>query len=181
MSIYFTSDLHFNHNKEFVWKERGFSSVAEMNEAILKNFNSIVTNEDDLYILGDLMLEDNEKGLELLGQLPGKIHIILGNHDTNSRIKLYKQLPNVIEITYGARIRYHKWSFFLSHYPTLVNNMDGRKMWNISGHTHSNDKFEKADNFIYNVAVDAHSCYPVSIEKIVEDIKAYKEGKNNER
>ena len=30
--LFFTSDWHFNHDREFVWKQRGFSSVDEMNE-----------------------------------------------------------------------------------------------------------------------------------------------------
>lgn len=41
-NTYFTSDTHFGHNKEFVFKERGFNSVEEMNAAIIKNWNSVV-------------------------------------------------------------------------------------------------------------------------------------------
>ena len=37
--IYFSSDLHLNHDKDFIWRERGFSSVEEMNETIVDNFN----------------------------------------------------------------------------------------------------------------------------------------------
>lgn len=29
-NIFITSDLHFNHNKDFIWKKRGFSNVNEM-------------------------------------------------------------------------------------------------------------------------------------------------------
>ena len=31
--IWLCSDWHLNHNKEFIWKARGFESVAQMNEA----------------------------------------------------------------------------------------------------------------------------------------------------
>ena len=30
--IYVTSDLHFGHDREFIWKARGYNSVDEMNE-----------------------------------------------------------------------------------------------------------------------------------------------------
>ena len=30
--IFVTSDLHFGHDREFIWKARGFNSVQEMNE-----------------------------------------------------------------------------------------------------------------------------------------------------
>ena len=39
-NIWLISDTHFNHNKEFVWKARGFNSVEEMNETIIKNVNT---------------------------------------------------------------------------------------------------------------------------------------------
>lgn len=54
--IYFTSDLHFGHNKEFLYKSRGYNSLNEMTEDIILKWNSTVQNEDDVYILGDLML-----------------------------------------------------------------------------------------------------------------------------
>ena len=55
-NIFLTSDLHFGHNKEFIYKVRGFNSIEEMNEAIIERWNSVVNNDDDVYVLGDLML-----------------------------------------------------------------------------------------------------------------------------
>lgn len=75
--IYLTSDTHFCHNKDFLYEPRGFQSIEEHDEAIVKNWNSIVTPDDEVYHLGDVMLNDNTKGLGYLKQLNGKIHIIL--------------------------------------------------------------------------------------------------------
>ena len=80
--IYFTSDLHFGHDKPFLYEPRGFTNIYDMNNAIFRNWNSIVTEEDDVYVLGDLMLNNNEGGIWLIKRLRGRIHIILGNHDT---------------------------------------------------------------------------------------------------
>ena len=96
--IWFSSDLHLMHDRDFVYKPRGFNSVYEMNEQIIKNFNEVVDDGDDLYLLGDLMLNDNVAGMQLLNQLPGRKHIILGNHDTNTRVELYKTGRQVVEI-----------------------------------------------------------------------------------
>lgn len=54
--IYVTSDLHFGHDREFIWKVRGYDSIDSMNIDLVSKWNSIVTNEDDIYVLGDLML-----------------------------------------------------------------------------------------------------------------------------
>ena len=63
--IYFSSDLHLNHNKPFLYEPRGFKDIYEMNEAIINNFHKIITPEDDLYLLGDTMLGNLEAGLHL--------------------------------------------------------------------------------------------------------------------
>ena len=54
--IYVTSDLHLNHDKEFIYAARGYSSVGEMNKDLIAKFNNTVTDEDEVYILGDLCL-----------------------------------------------------------------------------------------------------------------------------
>ena len=61
-NIWFTSDLHFGHDREFVWKARGFENIEDMNKAIVERFNSKVQPEDTVYILGDSMLGDNTVG-----------------------------------------------------------------------------------------------------------------------
>ena len=173
--VFFTSDLHLNHNKDFIWGARGFKSVHEMNYAILDNFSKIVDWDDDLYILGDVLLGDNEVGIDYLSFIPGKKHIILGNHDTDTRRKIYEnRVYKTDVIGYADVFKYGKRRFYLSHYPTMTGNYDDKDKlatWNLSGHTHSKDKFQYFPQNIYNVAVDAHDCKPVEIEQIIEDIK----------
>jgi calcineurin-like phosphoesterase family protein len=171
--IYVSSDLHFGHDKDFIYAARGFSSIDEMNAAIVDRFNSVVSPTDDLYLLGDTMLGDLENGISLLKQLNGKIHILWGNHCTNNRRKAIAECPNVVEVVgYATMLKYRKFHFYLSHYPTLTANNDDDKPLKqrvlcLAGHTHSKEKFEPCGS--YNVAVDAHDCYPVSIDEIIED------------
>lgn len=61
MKIWLSSDYHLNHDKEFIWKARGFKSVEEMNEAIITRNNELVSPEDTLIICGDLMLGGADK------------------------------------------------------------------------------------------------------------------------
>ena len=42
--IYLTSDLHFNHDREFIYKPRACESVHEMNGILITNFNEIVSD-----------------------------------------------------------------------------------------------------------------------------------------
>ena len=172
--IFFSSDYHFGHDKEFLWGPRGLPSMFANSQAIVGNHNAIVKDEDDVYVLGDLMLGDNEYGLQMIKSLKGKLHIILGNHDTDTRIKLYEQLLNVVEITYAKVIKIGKQHYFLCHYPTMTANYDDKPyhnhMINLYGHTHQQTNFYNNNPFMYHVGVDSHDCYPVSIEQINKDI-----------
>ena len=173
--IYFTADLHIGHDKDFIWEERGFSSVEEHDKEILKRWNEVVKPEDTVYILGDLALGQNENEWDnVFYNLNGNIFFIQGNHDTNRRISIYQVRYIMNYIGAASFWKYKKKGFYLSHYPTLVTNGDDKKfLWNLSGHTHSKNKFEYGQYHVYNVAVDAHNCYPVSIEEIIKDIKNY--------
>ena len=65
-NIWFTSDLHLGHDRDFVWGARGFNTLEEMEQAIVERINSKVQPEDYVYLLGDSMLGDLEHGFELL-------------------------------------------------------------------------------------------------------------------
>ena len=66
MGIYLTSDLHLGHDKDFIYKPRGFNSVDKANESIISNWNSIINEDDLVYVLGDLTLGDIETNIKLI-------------------------------------------------------------------------------------------------------------------
>ena len=173
--IWFSSDLHLNHNKSFVYEPRGFANIYNMNETVIKNFHSLVKPEDDLYLLGDIFLGQLESGIKLFNQLPGKIHLIWGNHCTDNRKIAMSECHNVVELVgYAGILKHGHYRFYLSHYPTLTANFDINKPLKqrtlcLAGHTHSKEIFEPCGS--YNVAVDAHNCYPVSIDEIIDAYK----------
>lgn len=180
--IYFTSDLHFGHNKEFLYKSRGYNSLNEMTEDIILKWNSTVQNEDDVYILGDLMLTDSPEIHNQIKSLKGRLHIICGNHDTERRIKLYHTFPNIVEVAYAKPFKYGKYHFWLSHYPTITSSDDKKKfskhLINLYGHTHQSFSpfYYSVVAYIpwmYNVGLDCHHNQVVSIEQIIVDCKEF--------
>ena len=173
--IFATSDLHFCHNREFIWGARGFKSIEEHDAEIIKRWNEVVTAEDDVYILGDLMLGDNAHGIQCLSQLNGKLHILTGNHCTAARQKLYHTLENMVEFCGCATtIKYKKKQLYLSHYPTITSNMEAnphQAVFNLYGHTHQTTNFYNGQPFMYHVGVDSHNCYPVLLDDVITEIK----------
>ena len=177
--IWLTSDLHLFHNKDFIYEPRGFVSVEDMNETIERNWNDMVHDDDDIYILGDLMVGgkafNNEAGMEIVRRLKGKKRIIIGNHDTATRIKLYQRETSIVDIQYAMMMRYKGRSLYLSHYPTFTANLEHEEpeQWiiNFFGHTHSKERFYEGIPFMYNVALDAHDNRPVLLDDALQEIK----------
>lgn len=52
--IYLISDLHLDHKNIIKYCNRPFSSVEEMNGAIIDNWNEVVKESDFVYLVGDL-------------------------------------------------------------------------------------------------------------------------------
>lgn len=175
--IWFTSDLHFCHDREFIYGPRGFKSVHEMNDTIIKNFNDTVAWDDDLFILGDCFLNNNEEGMKLMRRLPGQKHIIWGNHDTDARQKLMSQEFDCAG--YASMLKHKGYHFYLSHYPTITSNCDEDKplkhrVINLCAHSHTQDKFsDMGKGLIYHVELDAHHNCPVLIDNIIMDIEKF--------
>lgn len=183
--IYLTSDLHFGHNKSFVYEPRGFTSVAEMNEAIITNWNQTVQDNDEVYVLGDMMLSDDNDGIKCIKSLNGRLHIIRGNHDSDRRIELYQNCYNVLDVQNSAYLHYQGLHFYLSHYPSLTSNFDYDKplkarLLNLCGHTHTTEVFGDWDQYnapIYHCEVDAHNYTPISIDSIIAEIYHHQNSK----
>lgn len=174
-NIFFTSDLHFCHDRGFIYEPRGFSNIAAHDAAIIDNFNHIVDDEDDLYILGDLMLNDNVLGIKCLNSLPGRKHIILGNHDTDARAKLYSDIRGFVDMKWADMVKINGYNFFLCHYPTMTFNMDAEKplncmVINLFGHTHQKTNFYQDMPIAYHVGVDSHDMKPVAFDEVISDI-----------
>lgn len=174
--IFLTSDPHMGHDREFIWKPRGYESVSTMNISQVQKWNGIIEDDDDVYVLGDVMLGD-ASNIEFIKQLKGRIHIVLGNHDTAAREKMYRELPNVVEVAeVGIRLKYKKHHFVLTHYPMMTGNLEKESLkqmsLNLYGHTHQTSNFYNDMPFMYHVGVDSHDGYPVLLDDIIEEMYA---------
>ena len=53
---FFTSDLHLGLKNIIIFCNRPFKNVHDMNRSLVKNWNSVVTNNDTVYVLGDVFV-----------------------------------------------------------------------------------------------------------------------------
>mgnify|MGYP003640815280 CR=1 FL=1 len=170
---YFTADLHIGHTNIIKMCNRPFENTDEMKQALIKNNNEIVTDNDDVWDLGDVAFKCSAwEVAETLNQFNGKRHIILGNHDKSLR-KAYKKglLKDMIrrgklEIIGGEEgindntistykmISIDEHKVFIGHYALRTWPSAFRGTIHLYGHSHSNlSDFHKS----FDIGVDTES------------------------
>lgn len=175
--IYFSSDWHIGHNKDFLYGKRGFSTIEEHDTEIIKKCNELVQWDDELWLLGDLALGMNEREWNRVYESINcqNVHFIIGNHDTNNKIDKYIEEYGFILEGYANVMKVSKKKrLYLSHYPTVTDNFDDEirsHTINLYGHTHQSTNFFYDNPYMYHVGVDSHNMYPVSLDQIFKDIE----------
>lgn len=192
-NMWFLSDLHWHHNKDFIYKARGFESIEQHDEAVIKSINDNVKHNDILFFLGDLCLNTSESQFEELLTLINcqTIYYIWGNH--NSRVKdvylkalksnfpttdIYKTLYDFSEVEVYP-VKYRNLTFLgnyqeivvnghyiiLSHYPMRSWNGMNKGAFHLFGHIHSHNEFISGKSL--DVGFDAFK-KPLSFSEICD-------------
>ena len=160
--VYFTADTHFDHANIIRFCDRPFTTVEEMNEALIANWNRKVHANDTVFIMGDMFFRTTDPE-PILRRLKGKKHLIVGNHDSQWMKK---------EASDGQH------SFTLCHYPLLSWNHQ-RRTWMIHGHIHEDTSMDfwpliLARENVLNAGVDVNNYEPVSFQELVENNAKFK-------
>lgn len=177
-NIFLISDTHFGHKgvTQFLNQDgsklRPWDNTEEMDEALVKNWNSVVKPKDKVYHLGDVVI--NRRAFPTLARLNGEKILVSGNHDI-FRLQEY--------LTYFKDRRgYHVLDrMIMSHIPIHADSI-GRFKVNIHGHLHSNTVKlpDGLDDLRYfNVSVERINYTPIAFEEVKAIITERTEGHDN--
>lgn len=153
-NILFWGCLHIGHACEKwevpLYKRRGFESLQEHDETLIKNWNSKANHETVGFLLGDNVFGRGaaERLESLFERLNFNIlYVMPGNHYSGWRQHFLKCENNVKFLWEGQKIIYfvpnyleafiNGQSVVMSHYPILSFNGQGRSSWMIFCHVHN--------------------------------------------
>lgn len=182
MNTYFTADTHFYHNNVIKYCNRPFSSVEEMNESLIHNWNSVVSNTDIVYHLGDFGFAKPEYLINIFRRLNGREkHLILGNHDKvlKNKTDIFDTISPLKKIyiqDLSLETKKKRQGIVLCHYAMKVWDRKNYGYWQLYGHSHGtlqDDPFSLS----IDVGVDCHNYMPISYEEI-KKIMSRKSGNN---
>lgn len=153
-----TSDLHFFHRNIIKYTNRPWT-YEEQTEELIERWNSRVGLLDDVYHLGDFaFLKHGEvtRLVEIIKQLNGNIHFIMGNHDDRSMFHTARDMEGMRHVAWVKdyyELRDGRNKVAMMHYPLTIWNRSHHGAWMLHGHTHGS--FQGAGK-IMDCGIDNH-------------------------
>lgn len=165
-NIFYVSCLHLGHDRDFIYKPRGFTNVKDHDNVNVDVWNSRVKPTDIVCSIGDTLFGENgEQRLEeYFHRLTfSKLFLSPGNHLAGWR-QIYKRIMNErygpfgdkplemypleYKIAEGKTVyfmpnQYETYvgnqAVFLNHYPVFPHHGAGKGVWGVFGHCHGNN------------------------------------------
>ena len=154
---YFTADTHFGHENIIRLCKRPFRTIEEHDNELVARWNARISRSDTVYVVGDFAYRDDPE--RVFRRLNGQKHLVIGNHDKKSTLRLPWASPPRERIFLkldGERI-------VLDHY--------GGRTWNgsfggsLQFYGHSHGRLPGLGNST-DVGVDAWDFTPVTLPEI---------------
>jgi calcineurin-like phosphoesterase family protein len=162
-NVFFASDFHLAHLRDFIWKPRGFVDHVSHTNAVIDGINKKVGEDDVLFYLGDFSLNSSpDETKSFFRRIKCKhVYFIWGNHESSTG-KIYKEArdkwlqdycvldcyvpdeiyplrwENVIFVGPQREIVIDNQLILLSHFAHYAWDNMQHGAWNLCGHCHGN-------------------------------------------
>jgi len=170
--IYYISDTHFGHKNILSMDHRPFSTIEEMDDALIQLWNERVTNEDDVYIVGDFAFRNGKTASWYLQRLVGRKHLIVGNHDLIT-IQDKKAMEHFVSVEKMKLIADNDRTVSLCHFPVAEWNGKRRGGYHVFGHLHCrrDEVFDFMSRFDHalNAGCMLNGYRPVTLDELIEN------------
>jgi len=158
-NTFFTSDTHFGEERTMELSKRPFSSVEEMDWEMVKQWNSVVTDKDTVYHLGDF---GNPR---MIKHLRGRdICLLPGNYDSEIITSRLQEDNRVSLIGSNHQLMFDNIRFSLIHAPEEGQGKFEGENFFLFGHIH---KLQMVKKNGLNVGVDCHQYKPLDAKTVL--------------
>jgi len=167
------SDPHFYHKNIVKFenydgtKMRPWDDAEQMTEEMIEWYNELVSDQDRVYILGDVAFTVSNMQT-VVSQLKGRKCLVPGNHEP-------KKMAKYVDLFDDVRGYVQRSGFIMSHIPLHPGSL-GRWSLNIHGHTHNNTvkassgpDLEYEDKRYYCACVERTNFRPKLLDEILHE------------
>ena len=164
--IYVTSNLQLGRPSTIKKYDRDFSHVDEMTDALINQWNTVVTKDDTVYHLGNFA-HDPKTAQDAMLRLNGKIFFCLGEHD-----RAVEMLDGKNMLRPGCKIikcieEDVAKNCVFSYYPLAAWPGKRKKRFSIIGYPAKQFKSDPKKRII-NVSTDLWGHKPQELTKLIE-------------
>ena len=166
MKEFIIGDLHFYDENIRRFEGRPWKTVKEMNDALIFNWNCMVSEDDRVFVVGDFIAMDcctEDEAINILNQLNGKIILIAGNHD-KPHLDFYRN--HDIEVVEFPIIYHNFW--IISHEPMYVT--VNSPYANIFAHVHNNPMYQTVSSRSYCVSAERIGYSPILLQDAINEV-----------
>lgn len=157
--VWFISDTHFGHDKIREYCRPQFTTLDQMEDAIITHCREAVHPNDLVYHLGDFAWK-TEDAVRVRPLLTGTIRLIVGNHD---------EIPSLAKAGLFQRMSlwrsFPEYGFHATHVPSRREDLRHANL-NVHGHVHGDT--EGLEDFHLDVSVEATDYRPVPSHELQE-------------
>lgn len=169
---YYTADLHLGHANIIKHCGRPFKDIDEMDRVLIGNYNSVVTNKDDVFIVGDIAFRGGkDEIISKIRQLKGRKHLVIGNHD-GWLLKDDEFRKLFVTIDLRATVSDNGRKVVLHHYPMVEWDGFFRGAYHVYGHIHNGSPqaaaIMKTIPNAFNAGVDLNEYMPQTLEGLIK-------------
>lgn len=164
-NYFFTADQHYGHKNIIKYCNRPFSSVEEMDDALIQNHNKVVGLHDIVVHAGDFTLGNRDIATKYINRLNGFHKFVRGSHD-------YWMNPEYLDI---SELKIQGQYIVVCHYSMRVWPRSHYGSWQLYGHSHG--KLPPVGKQ-HDVGVDNNNFSPVSFDELVEIMKNREDNPN---
>ena len=159
MSNFYIADLHLSHKRVIEYDNRPFKDIEDNDKTLINNWNSVVSKNDTVYVIGDFIWIKEQEWPKYLEELKGNIVLIKGNHDPKAFSKntkaYFSDIKDYKEITDNDK------RVILCHYPILFFNHDfDDNSYMLYGHVHNSVEYEYIKTIQDNIRNDKREHKP---------------------
>ena len=163
---FFCADLHLGHARIIEYSKRPFTTLNEMDEKLIANWNQVVGPDDEVWFLGDFCFKGGAS--QYLARLNGRnLHLIWGNHDdeeTTTNPRWASSQPY-------AEIAVEGQKLVLFHYALRVWNRSASGSIHLYGHSHGR---LPGDSQSVDVGVDnGWNYHPIDLRAIRQRLRTH--------
>lgn len=176
--IYYIGDMHLGHANVIKHDNRPFSNIEEMNKELIKNYNSVVKDNDEVYIDGDITFKSVTEAIKLVSQLKGRKHLVIGNHDKkNVKNKEFRDL--FIDCKEYYDINDNGRRVIITHYPMIEWDGFFRGSYHVYAHIHNNLNNAGRQMILLERALNSgcmiNNYVPVTLDQMIINNNIFKE------